>query len=53
MNTLNLRIENLRSIKKLELKLPLEPGLYAITGKNGSGKSTSMAAIATLFFMIF
>lgn len=50
MNTLKLTIENLRSIKKLELELPLTPGLYAITGKNGSGKSTSMAAIANLFY---
>lgn len=50
MNTLKLKIENLRSIKELELELPLKPGLYAITGKNGSGKSTSMAAIANLFY---
>jgi len=50
MNTLKLTVENLRSIKKLELELPLSPGLYAITGKNGSGKSTSMAAIANLFY---
>lgn len=50
MNTLKLTIENLRSIKKLDLELPLSPGLYAITGKNGSGKSTSMAAIANLFY---
>ncbi len=32
------------------MELPLKPGLYAITGKNGSGKSTSMAAIANLFY---
>ncbi|MBN2350004.1 MAG: AAA family ATPase [Bacteroidales bacterium] len=50
MTTLKLTIEKLRSIKKLELELPMSPGLYAITGKNGSGKSTSMAAIANLFY---
>jgi len=50
MKTLQLSIENLRSIKELTLTLPLNPGLYAITGKNGSGKSTAMAAIASLFY---
>lgn len=50
MNSLLLEIEKLRSVKKLKLELPLEPGLYAITGKNGSGKSTAMAAIANLFY---
>lgn len=50
MSSLKLTIENLRSIKKLELELPITPGLYALTGKNGSGKSTAMAAIANLFY---
>lgn len=50
MNSLTLEIEKLRSVKRLKLELPLKPGLYAITGKNGSGKSTAMAAIANLFY---
>ncbi len=50
MKSLALTIENLRGIKHLELELPLQAGLYAITGKNGSGKSTAMAAIANLFY---
>ena len=47
---LKLKIEKLRSIKQLEFELPIKPGLYALTGKNGSGKSTAMAAIASLFY---
>jgi predicted ATPase len=50
MNTLELKIENVRSIKSLALSFPLKPALYAMTGKNASGKSTVMAAIANLFF---
>lgn len=50
MNILTLEILDTRNIKSLKINLPLERGLYAITGKNGSGKSTTMAAIANLFF---
>ncbi|BBG65436.1 hypothetical protein NNO_0733 [Hydrogenimonas sp.] len=50
MSTLNISIKNLRNIKSLEIELPFTKGLYAITGKNASGKSTLMAAIASLFY---
>lgn len=50
MNQLRLTIENVRSIKSCTIEFPLKPDLYAITGKNASGKSTIMAAIANLFF---
>ncbi len=47
---LNVKIENLRGIKKLELQLNLSPGIYAITGQNSSGKSTLMASLASIFY---
>jgi len=47
---LTITIENLRGIKKLNIQLNMSPGIYAITGQNASGKSTLMAAIASIFF---
>ncbi len=38
--TLNMIIRSIKCISNLELNYPLEKGLYAITGENGSGKST-------------
>ena len=49
-NILNLQIQNLRGIKSLTIDLNLKPGIYAITGKNATGKSTIMAAISTIFY---
>ncbi|OZS41365.1 AAA family ATPase [Photobacterium sanguinicancri] len=37
---LNMVINEIKSINHLEIDLPIEKGLYAITGQNGSGKST-------------
>jgi energy-coupling factor transporter ATP-binding protein EcfA2 len=34
----------------LSISLPIEKGLYAITGQNGSGKSTIVACASTVFF---
>jgi len=47
---LSMNIENVKSISHLTLDLPLEKGLYAITGENASGKSTLVACAATVFF---
>ncbi|PWK14807.1 ATP-dependent nuclease [Tumebacillus permanentifrigoris] len=47
---LSMEIDNIKSIKKLVFELPVEKGLYAITGQNGSGKSTIVACAATVFF---
>lgn len=47
---LNMIIENVKSIGALSVDLPLEKGLYAITGENASGKSTLVACAATVFF---
>jgi len=47
---LNIKIRNIKNISDLEVELPLERGLYAITGENGCGKSTLVACASTLFY---
>lgn len=47
---LDIEIDHLRSIKKIKFELNLEPGLYAITGRNACGKSTVMAGLASIFY---
>lgn len=47
---LEMQIKNIKSIKNFEMKLPLQQGLYALTGENGSGKSTILACAATAFY---
>lgn len=41
MNIL-IHIQNLKDIRDLKLDFPIEKGLYAVTGANGTGKSTIM-----------
>jgi energy-coupling factor transporter ATP-binding protein EcfA2 len=43
-------INNIKSIKDLHISLPLEKGLYAITGQNGSGKSTVITCASSAYF---
>lgn len=43
---LNVKIENIKNIKFIELNLPIKKGLYAITGANGTGKSTIMTVVS-------
>ena len=43
-------IKNIKSINSLNLALPLDKGLYAITGQNGSGKSTVITCAASSYF---
>jgi predicted ATPase len=45
-----LKIENVRNIGKLELKLPFSKGLYAVTGVNGIGKSTIFSALSRVVY---
>lgn len=45
---LKIRIERVKNINFLELSLPVEKGLYAITGANGTGKSTIMTVVSKL-----
>ncbi|MBN8696957.1 MAG: AAA family ATPase [Bacteroidetes bacterium] len=47
---LKIGIEGIRGIKSLNLELNLKPGIYAITGKNASGKSTLIASLASIFY---
>lgn len=47
---LNMVIKKIKSIDSLEIDLPIEKGLYAITGQNGSGKSTLVTCASSVFF---
>lgn len=46
-------IHNLKCIDNLTIELPIEKGLYAITGENGSGKSTIVTCASSAFFNMF
>lgn len=50
MNSLKMHIRNMKCINELSIELPLDKGLYAITGLNGSGKSTIAASASSAFF---
>lgn len=47
---LKMNIHKIKCINDLEMEFPTEKGLYAITGQNGSGKSTIVACASTVFF---
>ena len=47
---LKILIQNVKSIKDLSLDLPVDKGLYAITGENATGKSTIAMCAASLFY---
>lgn len=47
---LNMKIKNIKCIESFEISFPLEKGLYAITGENGSGKSTVITCASSAFF---
>lgn len=49
---LTVKIHNIKCIKDLSIDLPIDNGLYAITGQNGSGKSTIAACASAAFFNI-
>jgi hypothetical protein len=49
---LNVKISKIKSINELEISLPIDKGLYAITGQNGSGKSTVVTCASTVFFTL-
>ena len=48
MKKLRVEIKSLKNFQYVAMELPMEKGLYAITGANGTGKSTIMRAIAKL-----
>ena len=43
-------IENLKSIKKIEFKIPEKSGVYLLTGANGAGKSALLGALYRIGF---
>lgn len=49
---LNIHIHKIKCIDDFEIDLPIDKGLYAITGQNGSGKSTIAACASSVFFNI-
>lgn len=48
MDTINIEIQNIKSIKNAKIELPLETGLYGLVGNNGCGKSTILLLMAQL-----
>ena len=51
MSNFTMKIRNVKNIKKLDFDIPTEKGLYALTGENGSGKSTIIASAASSFYV--
>lgn len=49
---LNMTIKNVKCIKELTFSFPLEAGIYAITGENGSGKSTVISCASSVFYQM-
>lgn len=47
---LNIHIHKIKCIDDLTIALPIEKGLYAITGQNGAGKSTVVTCASRVFF---
>ena len=47
---LKMSINKIKSIDFIEIELPIDKGLYAITGQNGSGKSTISSCASSVFF---
>ena len=50
---LKMTIHNIKCVDDLSIELPLEKGLYAITGQNGSGKSTIVACASSVFYNLY
>lgn len=48
---INVRIHNIKNIDDFNFTIPTEKGLYALTGENGSGKSTVISCAAAAFFV--
>lgn len=47
---LEIDIHKIKCIDDFKIELPIDKGLYAITGQNGSGKSTIAASASSVFF---
>lgn len=47
---LKMTINKIKSVDNLTIELPVEKGLYALTGQNGAGKSTVATCASSVFF---
>lgn len=47
---LKMTINKIKSISNLTIELPIDKGLYALTGQNGAGKSTVATCASSVFF---
>lgn len=48
---INIKIHKVKNIDDFEFVIPTVKGLYALTGENGSGKSTIISCAASAFFI--
>ena len=48
---INVKIHNVKNIDDFDFVIPTEKGLYALTGENGSGKSTVISCAAASFYV--
>lgn len=49
---IKIEIHKIKCINDLTIELPVEKGLYAITGQNGAGKSTITACASSVFYNV-
>lgn len=47
---LKMTINKIKSIDNLTIEMPVDKGLYALTGQNGAGKSTVATCASSVFF---
>lgn len=48
---ISVKIHNVKNIDDFEFEIPTKKGLYALTGENGSGKSTVISCAAAAFYV--
>lgn len=49
--SINLHIHDIKNIDDFDFSIPTEKGLYALTGENGTGKSTVVSCAAAAFYV--
>ena len=49
--SIKVKIHNVKNIDDFEFEIPTVKGLYALTGENGSGKSTVISCAAAAFYV--
>ena len=48
---IKMTIHNIKNIDDFQFEIPIEKGLYALTGENASGKSTVISCAASAFYV--